>query len=146
VLKHVLVARISLSFLCALQGLATLAIDFNRTHATNSAWTGHARFHVVWQSVTVALLAGVELILIWSHGLSEMEGFYVACLLASLSPLGFLSALATRKRYGGTLSDPNGIPPVQIVLWGIKLSIDMNLAAVVAALVCLVIIIVIYRA
>jgi hypothetical protein len=126
-LNHVLVARIMLSILCALQGVATLAIDFNRTHVTNPAWTGHARFHVVWQSITVALLAEVELILIWIHGVSHADGFYLACLLTSLSPLGFLSALATRRSYGRTLYDPNGIHPVQMMLWDRTFSIDMNL-------------------
>jgi hypothetical protein len=144
-LNHVLVARMLLSILCALQGSATLAIDLNRTHATNPTWTGHARFHVVWQSITVTLLAGVELILIWSHGLSEVAGFYVACLLTSLSPLAFLPALATKRTYGGTLFDPNGIPPTQIARWGRTLSIDLNLMAVLAALVCIAIIIVIFR-
>ena len=58
-----------------LRSIALLAIDFNRTHATNSARPGHAQFHVGWQSVTIALLAGVELILIWSHSLSEIDVF-----------------------------------------------------------------------
>jgi hypothetical protein len=56
-----------------LRSIASLAIDFNRTHAPNSAWPGRARFRVVWRSVTIALLAGVELILIWSHALSEIN-------------------------------------------------------------------------
>jgi hypothetical protein len=79
-LHHALVARILLSLLCALQGLATLAIDFNRTHATNPAWTGHARFHVVWQSISVALLSILELALIWWHGPYQKDGFYLAFL------------------------------------------------------------------
>ncbi|RZU43675.1 hypothetical protein [Edaphobacter modestus] len=145
-MNHALVARILLSILCALQGLATLAIDLNRTHATNPTWTGHARFHVVWQTITVTLPAGVEFILIWSHGLPRADGFYIACLLTSLSPLAFLFALTTRRIYGGTLSDPNGIPPVQLACCGRALSIDMNLTAIIIALACIAVIIVIYRA
>ena len=78
----ILLARISLSFLCAIQGMATLAIDLNRTHAANPAWTGHARFHVVWQSASVALLSVLELALIWMRGPYREGGFYLASLLA----------------------------------------------------------------
>jgi hypothetical protein len=133
-LNHVLVARILSSFLCALQGLATLAIDLNRTHATNPTWTGHARFHVVWQSVSVALLSILELVLIWLHGPCQKEEFYLALLLTAVSPLGFMIALVSRTMFGGTLSDPDGIPPARLILFGVGLSIDLNFVAVVAAL------------
>ena len=36
------IARDLLAILCCLQGLTTLAIDLNRTHATNPEWPGHA--------------------------------------------------------------------------------------------------------
>ena len=97
----ILLARISLSFLCAIQGMATLAIDLNRTHAANPAWTGHARFHVVWQSASVALLSVLELALIWMRGPYREGGFYLASLLAAVSPLGFLIACATRRIFAG---------------------------------------------
>jgi hypothetical protein len=74
-LNHALVAQISLFFLCTIQGLATLAIDFNRTHATNPAWTGHARFHVVWQTVSVALLSVLEIVLVWMRGPGQRDNF-----------------------------------------------------------------------
>jgi len=144
-LDHQLFARIALSFLCAIQGAATIAIDFNRTHATNPFWTGHARFHVVWQSCTVALLSALELLLIGWAGPAHRDAFYGAALLAALSPLGFLMTFACRRLFGGTLSDPNGIPPLRIVRWGCNLSIDMNLAAVISALFCLGILALIYR-
>jgi hypothetical protein len=80
----VLVAKISLSLLCAVQGLATLVIDFNRTHATNPTWTGHARFHVVWQSFSVAFLSVLELALIWSRGPYQKDAFYLAMFLTAV--------------------------------------------------------------
>jgi hypothetical protein len=144
VLSHLVVARISLSFLCAVQGLATLAIDFNQTHATNPAWTSHARFHVVWQSVSVALLSVLELVLIWLHGPYQKDGFYLALLLTAVSPLGFMIAFVSRRIFGGALSDPNGIPPLRLTLFGVVLCIDLNLAAVVAALASLGAILAIY--
>lgn len=126
------------------QGLATLAIDFNRTHATNPAWTSHARFHVVWQSVTVALLSALAFVLIWLHGPYQKDAFYVALLLTALSPLGFMIAFASRKIFWGTLSDPNGIRPVRLTLFGVVFSIDLNLVAVVVALLLLGAILAIY--
>lgn len=138
------VARISLSLLCALQGLATLVIDFNRTHATNPTWTGHARFHVVWQSFTVALLSVLELVLIWFPNPYQRDAFYLALLLTAVSPVAFVIALAGRKMFGGTLSDPIGIPPVRLTVLGASLSIDVNVAAVVTALLCLGVIFALY--
>lgn len=143
-MNHVLLAQISLSFLCTIQGLATLAIDFNRTHATNSAWTGHARFHVVWQTVSVALLSVLEIVLIWMRGPCQRDNFYLALLLTAVSPLGFMIAFLGRKMFGGALSDPNGIPPVRMTLFGIVRSIDLNFAAVLAALLSLGAILAIY--
>jgi hypothetical protein len=144
---HHQTARLLLSALCAVQGLATLAIDLNRTHATNPLWPGHARLHLVWQSMTVALLSSVELGLLWfagAFGLSPDQCFFLAALLASLSCFGFLLALLSRRLYAGTLSDKNGIPPARFSAAGRTLSIDMNLAAIVAALLSLGILIKLY--
>jgi hypothetical protein len=144
-LDHRLIARVLLSLLCGVQGLATVAIDMNRTHATNPAWVRHARFHVVWQTLTMVLLVVVEIVLIWGGVVGEGRGFYGAEVLAMLSPVAFLLAWAGRKSFGGALSDPNGIPPVQVVLLGRARLVDMNVAAVVVALVALGVLVWIYR-
>ena len=133
-MNHHLIAQAALSFLCLLQAIATVAIDLNRTHATNPLWTGHARFHLVWQGCTVVFLSALELFLLWHRGPYEAQRFDLCALLAALSPLGFLSALASRQLFGGTLSDPNGIRPAHVRVFGSVLAIDMNLAAVAAAL------------
>jgi hypothetical protein len=125
--------------------MATVAIDMNRTHATNSLWPGHARFHVVWQGSTVVLLSIADLVLIWVSGPYSTGSFYFAALLAAISPIGFLTAFLSRRLFAGTLSDPNGIPPVRVSLFGTTRSIDMNLAAVIAALLALIAILGIYR-
>ena len=46
---HLLVARILFTVMTAGYAIATIFADFNAKHATNPKWTGHARFHVVWQ-------------------------------------------------------------------------------------------------
>jgi hypothetical protein len=144
-LNHLLLARVALSSLCTIQAIATVGIDFNRTHATNPLWIGHARFHLVWQGSTVVFLSALELVLVWSSGPDATLGFYLAALLAALSPMGFLTAFVSRKLFGGTLSDPNGIPAARLHLFGAVRSIDMNLAAVLGALVSLSAILAVYR-
>jgi hypothetical protein len=121
-------AEVALTFLCVVQAIATVAIDLNRTHATNPLWPGHARFHLVWQSSTVVLLSVVGLFLIWHRGPCEAQRFYLAALLAALSPLGFLTAFISRRLFAGTLSDPNGIRPARLWLLGSLRTIDVNLA------------------
>jgi ABC-type branched-subunit amino acid transport system permease subunit len=143
--EHQVVARVLLTMLCGIQAIATVVIDFNKTHATNPLWVRHARFHVVWQTVSMALVGGVEVWLVWGNVIGSEKGFYLAMILAGISPVAFLFSCLGRSWYGGALSDPNGIPPVRINLFGRGVSVDMNLAAVVAALVSMAVFVAIYR-
>jgi hypothetical protein len=133
-LDHPLIARLLLSLLCLIQGIATLSIDLNRTHATNPLWPRHARFHLVWQTFSTVLFCAAEIAIVWWKGPFEQQRFYLAALLASLPLLAFLIALASRAIYGGALSDPNGIPPVRLTILRRTLHIDVNLAAVLVGL------------
>ena len=124
-----------LTAFCILQGLGTIVLDLNRTHATHPQWLGHARFHVVWQTATAAALAIVECALLWISGPAEATRFHLAAVLASLPMLGFLAALFTSRIYGGTLSDPGGIPPLGVSVAGRQITVDLNLVAVITGLV-----------
>ena len=137
-MNHQLLAQVALTFVSVIQAIATVTIDFNRTHATNPLWTGHARFHLIWQSSTIVLLSVLGLVLIWHQGPDEAQRFYLAALLAALSPLGFMTAVVSRRVFDGTLSDTNGIRPARVKLLGTVLSIDLNLATVVTALMSLI--------
>jgi len=104
-------------------GVGPLVTDMNRTHLLHRAWPGHARFHLVWASVAQLILAGVILTLLWRPGGDRVALCRLAAIVGLGQTCGFWCALALRKYYGGTLHDPQGIPP-----WGGK--IDGNLVAV----------------
>jgi hypothetical protein len=138
------IARGLLAVLCCLQGLATLAIDLNRTHATNPEWPGHARFHLVWQSATIAWLALLEIVLILAAGPYQAQRFYLAAVLAGIPMLGFFASLIGRSMYQGALSDANGIRPATITVRGSRLRIDLNLAAEIGGVLALAAIVALY--
>lgn len=129
---------------CCLQALATAALDLNRTHATNPQWTGHARFHLVQQTASIALLAVLEVFLILTGGPLQRQRFYLAATLAAIPLLGFCAAWVGRHMYGGTLSDPNGIPPLILKIRGSHLQIDLNTVIVPGGLLALAAVIALY--
>ena len=125
-MDHQAVARILLAVFCGLQGAGTVAIDMNRTHATHPHWPGHARFHVVWQTATVTALSLLEIALLLVRGPFEAQRVYLAVILAGLPMLGFFIALVLRRIYGGTLSDPGGMPPLTVAVRGMQFRVDLN--------------------
>lgn len=139
-------ARDSLAAFCIVQGAATIALDLNRTHATHPQWLGHARFHVVWQTATVAALSVFEVIVLFIGGSNHPQGFFFVLLLAAAPVFGFFAALLARSIYGGTLSDPGGIPPMRVRIGARMLRIDLNLATEVLAVVFLTALFLMYRA
>lgn len=114
----------------ASQGITPIFVDLNRTHATNPLWTGHARFHVVDQTVVMLLLATIEIALLWTIAPGSGFSFYLATLLSGVPIAGFLIATFTRGLYRGILRDPNGVPAVHLRLGGRSQEIDVNLVLV----------------
>ena len=78
--------------------------DFNETHATNPSWTGHARWHVVWQVSSYDYMALMALYLTWTAG-TDIAWLWVPALLATFAYGGFWTAFVTRNMYGGILKD-----------------------------------------
>lgn len=107
-------AKILLTIVIVGTGFLPLRADLNGTHATNPLWTGHARYHVVWQVLSYAFLGIVTLGLLWMPGASETARAHFAALIALSVLGGFFGAAASMRRYGGRLSDENGYPPLQI--------------------------------
>ncbi len=126
-----------LAALAALEGFATLAIDFNRTHASNPQWPGHARFHLVWQNGSTAMLAMMTEYVLWSGTAAEKTRFHLALWMTALPMLGFLAALLSKGLYGGSTYDENGILPLCIRLGRYRNNVDLNTAAVLSGFVML---------
>ncbi len=127
-----------MSGISAGQGVMPIFIDLNRTHATNPLWMGHARFHLVQQVFSLLLAAVVEVGLLWWPGGALAARFYLAAGLAATSLAGFLLAVLTRRLYGGTLHDPNGMKPVRIRTRRGVIEVDINVPIVMIAAMILV--------
>lgn len=102
--------------------------DFNASHATNPSWTGHARYHVVWQVSTFDYLAILSLVLIWTAG-ADIGQLWIPAIIAVAAYGGFWTALLTRGMYGGILQDKvNGVPRFHYNIFGWKFEVDANIS------------------
>src|SRR5262245_8373408 len=107
-MDRLLVARVLLTLATLGYGLLTVKADFNKTHATNPLWTGHARFHVVWQIASYAGFGAIALWLIWAPGEMAIERLYLASTFAVVVYGAFFIALLCMPVYGGRAYDDNG--------------------------------------
>lgn len=100
----------------AVVGFAVVPVlaDFNRTHATNPLWTGHARYHVVWQALSYLALGALALGLLWIPGpLGDRASVYLVAAIAVCVYGGFFGAALTMRVYGGRAHDDNGYLPLR---------------------------------
>jgi hypothetical protein len=123
-----LIARVLLTLVTLGYSVVPAFADFNRTHATNPRWTPHARFHVVWQVSSYCGIALIALFLIWSAG--PATKLWLAVALAAAMFAGFFVTAFAMPRFGGTLADENGVPPLGTVsLAGRPVVLDANMTA-----------------
>ena len=123
-MDKLLVAKILLTIVTLAYGLVTVKADFNKTHATNPLWTGHARFHVVWQITSYVGIAAIALLLIWMPGALGRERLYLAAAFAVVVYGAFMIALAVMPIYGGRANDDNGYPPIAAA--GMRLDLNVT--------------------
>ncbi|HEU0228568.1 MAG TPA: hypothetical protein VFQ86_12575 [Arachidicoccus soli] len=107
-----LIGIILISLATAIYGFVPPFVDLGKTHATNPHWTSHARFHVVWQVIITFFLAIMGLYLLWFCGTAQSFSINLAFLFGLIVLGGFLLNVPARHYYKGTLSDPNGVPPI----------------------------------
>ena len=90
-----------------------LAAELNATHVFNSAWDGHARFHVVWQLLQSSLLTLAALTLFPTEEKEEPQTCFIPSprttkhdllplKILLLEPVTFLLATLLSPLYGGT--------------------------------------------
>ena len=131
--SHIFISKVLLTMICF--GFATITplIDFNESHATNHLWTGHARFHLVWQVNAMILTALFCFYLLWA-----LDYFFNLLLVVALNYLWIFSFFATAisiKLYDGEFNDINGVPPIIIKFLGREIEIDRNIQAISAVFV-----------
>ena len=126
---HLLVARILFTLMTAGYAVATVIADFNATHATNPKWTGHARFHVVWQITSYIGFGLLSLVLIWWPGPLAVERLYLAAIMGAIVYAAFFVAVVTMPVYGGGAYDDNGYQPFAAPVPVFAKSWDVNITA-----------------
>jgi hypothetical protein len=122
-----LTARILLALVTIGYGVLTVKADFNRTHATNPAWTPHARFHVVWQITSYVGFGLIAQALIWVPGPYVVERLYLAAAFAAVVYGAFFITLAAMPLFGGSTFDQNGYQPFTLRIGRPRL-MDVNVA------------------
>ena len=127
-LEYIFISKILISLIFLGFGLVAPLIDFNESHATNPLWTGHARFHLVWQVSAMILTSIIAFLLLWFF-----ESFISLIIVFSLAYVwifSFFASLVSMKIYDGKLNDINGVPPIEINLASRKILIDRNVQAI----------------
>jgi len=120
-----LTAKILITLVAVATGIGPMRADFNRTHATNPLWPPHARFHVVWQVLAQTGVSGFILYFLW---FASFDGHVLLAGLMNFNwGLTFFLTLFNMKRFGGALSDTNGIKPFRFNIGGKVHLVDTNL-------------------
>lgn len=113
-----LAAKILLTLASLGYSAIPFAFDSNKTHWFNPSWTGHARFHCVWQVMSYVYIGVLALVLIWTAG-DEKWPIWIAAILAVCAYGGFWTAVLMRPIYEGTLVDEvNPVPAFMIPVLG----------------------------
>ena len=126
------ISKILLTLICIGFGTLTPLIDFNESHATNPLWTGHARFHLVWQVNAMIITALLSISLLWFF--YSITNHLIVILLNFLWVLSFYATVFGLKLFDGELNDINGVPPVFIKILGREFEIDRNIQAITGVL------------
>ena len=127
-LESLFISKTLLTLIALGLGTITPLIDFNETHATNPLWTGHARFHLVWQVNAMIITAILSIAILWFF--YSFSNHLIVILFNYLWILSFYASVFGLKLFDGELNDINGVQPVFIKILGRKYEIDRNIQAI----------------
>ena len=131
-IELIFISKVLLTLICIGFGTLTPLIDFNESHATNPLWTGHARFHLVWQVNAMIITALLAISLLWFF--YSITNHLIVILLIYLWIFSFYATVFGLKLFDGELNDINGVPPVFIKILGREYEIDRNIQAITGSL------------
>ena len=131
-IEFLFISKVLLTLICVGFGTLTPLIDFNESHATNPLWTGHARFHLVWQVNAIIITAVLSIALLWFF--YSITNHLIVILLNFLWIFSFYATVFGLKLFDGELNDVNGVPPVFINILGRRYEIDRNIQAITGVL------------
>ena len=127
-IELIFISKVLLTLICIGFGTLTPLIDFNESHATNPLWTGHARFHLVWQVNAMIITAVLSIAMLWFF--YSITNHLIVILLNFLWIFSFYATVFGLKLFDGELNDINGVPPVFIKILGREYEIDRNIQAI----------------
>tara|TARA_Y100000816_G_scaffold46974_1_gene29603 strand:+ start:1955 stop:2506 length:552 start_codon:yes stop_codon:yes gene_type:complete len=127
-IEYIFISKVLLTFISIGFALITPLIDFNESHATNPLWTGHARFHLVWQVNAMIFSSFLSLYLIWFIG--DMFSLGLVFCIIYLWVISFALTMISMPFYDGELNDINGVPPIRNNFFGKTIEIDRNVQAI----------------
>ncbi len=127
-IEYILISKVLLTLISIGFALITPLIDFNESHATNPLWTGHARFHLVWQVNAMILSSFLSLYLIWFVG--DLFSIGLVFSIIYLWVIAFAFTMISMPIYDGELNDINGVPPIRNSFFGKSIEIDRNVQAI----------------
>lgn len=90
-------------------GAIPLVVDLNASHATNSEWPPHARFHVVTQVLTTSAFSALALYFLWGLRGDPAIGVCIATAIGLTVLVGFLASASATRFYGGAVSLRQGL-------------------------------------
>ena len=103
-------SRVIFTILCLLTIVIPTIMDLNHTHMTNPQWTPHARLHWAVQYLSITVIQGIALYLLWGN-YADKNSILITW-FAGLAPLFFWGMfIPALLFFPGTGTWPDGVEP-----------------------------------